>query len=151
MTDRYERRVLDHVRHSTYTPRRIAELADDLGVPGEDRELFAGVVKGLVEAGKLEMGQGGGGGLVSLLSLATLAARGDGTVIGTFRKNLRGFGFVNTKEPVKEGNVFIPADATGDALSGDIVRITFARDRRSPGGDGYAGTIVEVVQRKKSS
>jgi len=151
MTDRYERRILDHVRHSTYTPRRIAELADDLGVPGEDRELFAGIVKSLVDAGKLEMGQGGGGGLVSLLSLATLAARGDGTVTGTFRKNLRGFGFVNTKEPVKEGNVFIPADATGDALSGDVVRITFARDRRSPGGDGYAGTIVEVVQRKKSS
>lgn len=141
MLARYQRRVLDHLKHESYTPRRIAELADDLSIVGEERDLFAHAVKQMAEDGTIEIGQGG---MVTLPSITSLG----GYVTGPFRKTLKGFGFVQPDVPVREGSLFIPPDAVGDALSGDIVRAAVARDRRN---DGYVGAIVEVVTRKKSS
>lgn len=142
--DRYQRRVLDHLKHETYTPRRLPELVDDLGIPAPERPEFVKAVKALEESGKVEFSDAGH------VSLPSLASHG-GEVVGTFRKTMRGFGFITPKEAVRERSVFIPPDAVGDALSGDIVRAKIAKDRRSPTGEGYAGTIIEVVERKRSS
>lgn len=144
MNDRFQRRILDHLQHETYTPRRTPELADDLGIPNEQRPVFVAALRELEEAGKVEVGDQG------RVSLPSLASRG-GFVTGTFRKTLRGFGFITPSEPVKERSVFIPSDGVGDALTGDTVRAKIAPDRRSPTGEGFAGTIVEVVERHKSS
>jgi ribonuclease R len=142
MSSHLERRVLDHVRHETYTPRRIADIADDLGEKGQAREELAQVIRALAERGTLEVSASGA---VALPSLAALK----GEVTGTFRKNLRGFGFVTPDAPVRERSVFIPAEEVGDALTGDLVRVRFSRDRRNEG--GFAGTIIEVLERHKSS
>lgn len=144
MTDRYQRRVLDHLKHDSYQAARISELADDLGIQAADREVFADAVKAMAEEGKIDIA---GDGRVTLPSLARL----NGEVVGTFRKNQRGFGFVQPLKAMREGSVFIAADDVGDALTGDTVRVKIGRDRRSPTGDGYSGVIVEVVARKKSS
>ncbi|MBI1190242.1 MAG: VacB/RNase II family 3'-5' exoribonuclease [Tepidisphaera sp.] len=144
VTDRYQRRVLDHLKHDSYQPARISELADDLAIPGPDRDTFAQAVKALADQGKLDIA---GDGRVTLPSLA----RANGEITGTFRKNQRGFGFVQPTQAVREGAVFIAAEDVGDALTGDTVRVKIGRDRKSPSGDGYSGVIVEVVSRKKSS
>ncbi|CAG1010480.1 Ribonuclease R [Phycisphaerales bacterium] len=144
MIDRFQRRVLDHLKHETYTPRRLPELADDLGIAREDREEFIRAVRALEEGGKVEFSDSG------YVSLPSLAGHG-GEVVGRFRKNLRGFGFITPSEAVKERSVFVPAEDVGDALTGDTVRAKIARDRRSPTGEGFVGTIVEIVERHRSS
>lgn len=142
MTSRLQRRILDHVKHESYTPRRVAEIADDLGVEGEERETLAGVIRELADAGVLEVSGSGS------VALPSLAGRG-GVTTGRFRRNLRGFGFVTPDEPVRERSIFIPADSVGDALTGDRVRVKFGRDRRNEG--QFAGAIVEVLERSKST
>jgi ribonuclease R len=144
MQDRIQRRVLDHLKHESYQPRRMPDLAADLAIPREETDAFVKAVRALEEAGKVEFGDSGH------VMLPSLASKG-GIVTGKFRKTMRGFGFVTPDEPVRERTVFIPAEAVGDALTGDTVRASVSRDRRSPGGDGYAGTILEVVERHKSS
>ncbi|GJQ30550.1 MAG: ribonuclease R [Phycisphaerae bacterium] len=144
MNDRFQRRILDHLRHETYTPRRTPELADDLGIPNDQKSAFVAALRALEDEGKVEVNEQG------RVSLPSLASRG-GQVVGVFRKTMRGFGFVTPDEPVKERSVFIPADAVGEALTGDTVRARIAPDRRSPNGDGYSGTIVEVIERHATS
>lgn len=141
MTARYQRRLLDHLKHETYTPRRISELADDLNIQGEEREAFARAVKEMASAGVIEVAGSG------MVGLPSIGSRG-GYVVGVLRKNQRGFGFVQPTDAVREGSIFVPADAIGDALTGDIVKVKVSRD---PRGDGYVGAVVDVVTRKKSS
>lgn len=142
MKDRYKRRILDHLRHDTYTPRRIADVADDLGIPGEERDEFVAVVQQMASEGLVSISGNG------QLQLPSLAASG-GVVSGTFRKTQRGFGFVSPSQHVREGSIFIPAEETADALTGDQVRVKIAPDRRNEG--GFVGAIIEVTSRKKSS
>ncbi len=144
MSLRFQRRVLDHVRHESYTPRRIGDLAQDLNVPSEEMEEFTGTVKRLADEGQIEVSGNGN------VSLPSVASRG-GFVTGVFRKNARGFGFVQPAESVREGAIFIPPDGVGDALNGDTVRATVTRDRAGGPGSGFSGEIVEVVKRKHTS
>lgn len=143
---KYQRRVLDHVKHETYTPRKIAEVADDLSIAADELDEFVQALHQMKADGKIDISQNG---VVQLPSLAVFK----GEITGKFRKTMRGFGFVEPAQPVREGSLFIPADSTGDALSGDVVRVKFSKDRRGgPGGtEGYVGAIVEVLNRKKSS
>jgi ribonuclease R len=84
------------------------------------------------------------------VSLPSVASRG-GVITGVFRKNARGFGFVQPKDAVREGSIFIAAEDTGDALTGDTVRVSVSRDRKGAPGSGFSGTITEVLSRKHSS
>jgi ribonuclease R len=147
---RYKRRLIEHMKHDDYSPRRVVDVASDLGIEGAEVEEFAAAVAELTEQGLLHVDPQG---FVMLPSLAKVAERGDGFVIGSFRKNPRGFGFVEPEVAVREKSVFIPAEGTGDALSGDTVRIRLERDERGRGavGPGWIGQIVEVVKRKRSS
>ncbi|MCC6677609.1 MAG: VacB/RNase II family 3'-5' exoribonuclease [Phycisphaerales bacterium] len=150
MSLRYKRRLLEHLRHEGYTPRRLADLAEDLGIEESEREEFQQAVEALAAQKLVEIGQGG------LVQLPSLANSG-GEVEGTFRKNARGFGFVTPIAAVREGSIFIPEGETKDALTGDTVRVAVARDRgRERSGSGgagpqFIGSIIEVVKRKRSS
>lgn len=138
---RFRRRLIEHLKHEGYIPSRVETLAEDLRIPEADREEFAGEIKQLADEKAIEITSGGH------LMLPSLASRG-GMVDGTFRKNARGFGFVEPLQPHREGTVFIPAEETADAVSGDTVRIQLMRDKRS---DGFVGRIVDVVLRKRST
>lgn len=144
MSLRYERRLITHLKHDDYVPKRVGELAIELGVPEEESAEFAEAVESLAERKIVQVQQNG------TVSLPSLADRG-GTTQGVFRKNPRGFGFVQPTEAVREGSIFIPPDETGDALSGDIVKVRLVKDRRGGPGGGYTGEIVEVIKRKRNS
>lgn len=135
---------MDHLKHADYTPRRIGDLAHDLGIPHEDLEAFSLAVRELADDGLVEIAQAGHVALPSL-------GGANGEIIGVFRKNPRGFGFVQPQKAVREGAIYIHADDTLDALSGDIVRVQVARDRRPGPGSGFVGIIREVVKRKRTS
>jgi len=145
MSLRFRRRILDHVRHAAYTPGRFHELVEELGVPEPDRAELQTALDGLVGETLVEVSLSG------VIQLPTLAGRKE--IIGVFRKNAKGFGFVQPSEAVREGSLFIPADDTGDALSGDIVRVAIHRDTRrdKPAAAGeFVGQIVGVVTRKRA-
>ncbi len=142
MPYRFRRRLIEHLSHDGYIPAKLETLALDLRIPDGDRDAFAQEITRLTTEKAMELTPSGH------LLLPSLAGSG-GMVDGTFRKNARGFGFVEPTNPYREGSIFVPAEDTADALSGDIVRVQILRDRRD--NNRFSGRIIEVVTRKRSS
>lgn len=140
MSLKYERRLIEHLKHEAYAPSPIDVIAGDLGIHEGSFDEFKSAIDALVERKVLVVD---GAGRVQLPRL------GD-TATGVFKKNQRGFGFVMTDVAFREGDVFIPPDAVGDALSGDKVRIAIKRGGRN-GDNDRTGVILEVLQRKRAN
>jgi ribonuclease R len=138
MSDRYSRRLLEHLAHDNYEPSTIDRLADDLGIDPGEKSLFAFSVDALKKAGRVLIDSGG---------RVMLPAIGK-EVVGVLKKNQRGFGFIIPEFAVREGDIFVPPDAMADALSGDTVRATIREQTRN-GKRDLVGQIVEVVKRKR--
>ncbi len=144
MPQRFKGRILQHLRHSNYTPAEVEQLAEDLGVAADDREAFAAAVDEMEAAGQV---------VVSDAKRVSLPPFGK-ELIGTFRRNPRGFGFIVPRDPKAHGDLFVPPDSTMDALTGDVVR---ARVVHKPGRRGrserdeHVGEIVEVLERRQAS
>jgi ribonuclease R len=138
---RFTRRILDHLAHPTYRPSTAGEAAADLQVDGEDQALFAEAIEQLQERGRLEIDREG------RLRLPTYGVE----VVGGFRLNARGFGFVVPDDPCREGDLFIPRGKTRDAISGDRVRAKVIhqawRGKARPGRSPFIGQIEEVIER----
>jgi ribonuclease R len=143
---RFKRRLLEHLGHKTYTPRTIELLARDLGAEGDPAFLQA--VEMLEDEGLIDVTPTGH---VKLPSLGALG----GETTGVFKRNPKGFGFVRLDDAAREGDVFVPPDATADALSGDRVRIRLHRDNRRGGAgagrSAYTGEVVEILERKRAT
>ena len=97
MSLRYRKRLLEHLKHEGYTPRSVGHLREDLRVSEDDWPEFDGTVKSMAAEGVLEVSASG---YVMLRSLATAG----GSVVGRFRKAMKGFGFVEPEIPVREGS-----------------------------------------------
>jgi ribonuclease R len=139
MSLKYERRLLEHLKHERYAPANVQTLASDLGIAEEDRGAFEAAVGDLISR-KLLTKDGSGN--------VRLPAMPD-EVVGMFRKNPRGFGFVIPTVSFRDGDIFIPPDAVADALTGDTVRVRVIRGVRN-GERDVTGDIVEVLERKRS-
>jgi len=139
---RYRARILDHLSHDDYRPAEVDDVARLLRVPTEDRPAFDEAIDMLASDGSIEIGDD---------ERVRLPRYGD-VIEGKIKINPRGFGFVIPDTPTREGDLFIPAGQTGDAISGDRVRCRVVRragswgerDRRgtgvrSTGGKGGAG------------
>lgn len=133
---RFLHRLLDHLSHEGYRPTTIRNIVKDLRISNEDRQAFDKAVFKAEEDGIIELGRDD---CVRLPSLPD-------EIVGVYRSNKRGFGFVKPIQRFREGDVYISAGAQGDAVSGDEVRVAIARSGRWKG-KGDAGKIVEVLQR----
>lgn len=142
-SDRYIRRILEHLADRRYQPVRPQVLAQELHVPVEELEDFAKAVNRLLEEGQLVRG-----------ASDTIALPPPGReMVGTFRRHFRGFGFIVPDSPVEHGDLFVPAAYTMGAMTGDRVRaqVLYQRERaervgRSP----YIGKVVEILQRAQN-
>ncbi|MEO1511852.1 MAG: RNB domain-containing ribonuclease, partial [Planctomycetota bacterium] len=144
---RYQHRVLQHLAHPSYEPKDTARLGVELGF-GDELDGFGEAVRALEADGKIALD---GSGRVTLPGLPD-----QGEIEGVFRGSAKGFGFVETIEATADGDIFIPEHSTGGALSGDRVLIAFQRDRRREQrqgmlGKSFAGEVIEVVQRARST
>jgi ribonuclease R len=72
-------------------------------------------------------------------------------VVGRFRLNPRGFGFVIPDHPFRDGDLFVPRGSTRDAISGDRVRAAVIhqkwRSRTARDRSPYIGRVMEVLER----
>jgi ribonuclease R len=150
--------VLQHVNRPDYRPVKPRVIAKQLGIGEEQLRDLKKVVKLLVKQGKIAYGSGH---LVLPVATPTKAATpatarrerlAPDRVVGVFRRTSAGHGFVRPSGAAAEVNgvktdIFIPADRTQDAASGDtvLVRLSRHRDVRRT---NPLGEIVEIVERE---
>ncbi|MHC4123336.1 MAG: RNB domain-containing ribonuclease, partial [Planctomycetota bacterium] len=137
MPEVFKENILRLLRHSDYRPLKVAQLAKEIGVSEEDYPQFKKAFEQLRDSGGITTG---GGGVVSLPPLK-------GRIIGTFRLNPKGFGFVIPREPMR-GDLFIPPKYTADAMTGDVVAAKVLKTKGKRGGEMlYSGEVIEILER----
>lgn len=104
------------VQDPIYVPMKEKEMAAFMQVAREDREEFRGILRELLEEGKLS------------LTAQSKYVKGKGRgFVGTFISNPKGFGFVEIESTEKgrfPEDLYIPEDKVGGAFHGDTVEVT---------------------------
>jgi ribonuclease R len=131
-----------HLGHSSYQASTIEQLIADLRIEPEEQDAFRAAIEAMADNDELQIDEAG----------RVLLPPIGHEVVGNFRKNAKGFGFIIPQKKNEYGDVFVPAWATMNALTGDIVRAEIKFNRRRAGTDQspYYGEIVEIVQRKQA-
>jgi len=140
MPEIFKKQIIKLLKHSDYAPLKLAQLAKTLGVSSEDYPQFKEAFDQLRQVGHVVIGARN---LVSLPSLS-------GQIVGTFRANPKGFGFVMPREPNSHGDLFIRPTATADAMTGDIVIAKVKREGKRGGQMRYSGEVIEVLERAQN-
>ncbi len=140
MAEVFKSRIVKLLKHADYTPVKLGQLAKALGVRSEDYAQFKLAFDQLRQAGHVVIGAG------NLVTLPALAGR----IVGTFRANPRGFGFITPLDPNSHGDLFIPPKKTADAMTGDIVAAKVSKKGKRAGQMRYSGEIIEVLERAQN-
>ena len=140
MPEVFKNQIIKLLKHSDYEPLKLSQLAKTLDVSSEDYLEFKDAFDQLRQAGHVVVGAR------NLISLPALA----GQIVGTFRANPRGFGFIVPLEPNSHGDLFIPPDATAGAMTGDIVIAKVKRKGKRGGEMRHSGEIIEVLERAQN-
>ncbi|MHC4228482.1 MAG: ribonuclease R family protein [Planctomycetota bacterium] len=140
MPEIFKKQIIKLLKHTDYEPLKLAQLAKALGVDSDDYPQFKDAFDQLRDAGHVVIGARK---LVSLPSLA-------GQIVGTFRANPKGFGFITPLEPNSHGDLFIPPSATADAMTGDVVMAKVKRRGKRGGEMRYSGEIIEILERAQN-
>ncbi|MFH1745573.1 MAG: ribonuclease R [Planctomycetota bacterium] len=139
-TERFAHRIVRHLARQGYQPQKIRKLARAMGIADEEYGDFRGAVKALMKTGRIVMGS------ASALTLPDPSRR----VVGRFRSNPRGFGFVIPDIPNSHGDLFVPPGHSGDAVTGDTVAVEVLKRGKRDGRLMYEGRIVEIIERGQS-
>ena len=140
MPEIFKNQIIKLLKHTDYEPLKLAQLAKKLDVGSDDYPEFKVAFNQLRQAGHVVIGAR------NLVSLPALA----GQIVGTFRANPRGFGFIVPLEPNSHGDLFIPPTAKADAMTGDIVIAKVKRKGKRGGEMRYSGEIIEVLERAQN-
>ncbi len=137
MPERYVDAILKYLADRDYQPLKPRQLARQMGVAEEDYGTFRQAVKQLRDAGRIVIGS------KNALTLPDLKSK----VVGFYRPNPRGFGFVAPEEPNAHGDLFIPPGKDGGAMAGDLVVAKVASRGKRGGERVFAGQITSIVRR----
>lgn len=139
MPERYSDAILKHLASRGYHPLKQHQLARQLGVAEEEYDSFRDAVKALRDSGRIVLGAG------NALTLPNLPDR----VVGTFRQNQRGFGFITPETPYAHGDLYVPADAAGGAMTGDKVEARVGSEKKGPR-RVYSGAVTRIIERGRN-
>lgn len=139
-SERYAERIIRHLARQGYQPQKIRRLARAMLVADDEYGAFRETVKALMKTGRIVMGS------ASALTLPDPAKR----VVGRFRSNPRGFGFVIPDTLNSHGDLFIPPGHARDAITGDTVAAEVLKRGKRDGRLMYEGRIVEIIERGQS-
>jgi ribonuclease R len=137
MREVFKEKILGFLKHRDYSPLKLSQLAKELGISSEDYLQFKQAFEELRGAGRVVSGER------NLVALPAMSGR----VTGTFRANPKGFGFVTPLEPSSHGDLFIPPDATAEAMTGDVVAAKVVRKEMRNGQERCSGRVVEILER----
>lgn len=137
MTEVFKHQILKFMARRDQLPIKSAVLAGLLNVRERDYPSFEAAVVELGKEGKIDVGRG------SQLNLPDMRS----TVVGTFRANPKGFGFVIPTDLNAHGDLFISPSDTGNAMSGDTVAARPMRKGFRSGEMRFNGVIVEIIKR----
>lgn len=140
MPEIFKERIIDLLKHADYEPLKLPQLARALGVSSQDFAAFKLAFDQLRQAGHVVIGAGN---LVTLPSLT-------GRIVGTFRANPKGFGFVTPLEHASHADLFIPPKATSNAMTGDIVAVKITQKGKRAGQMRYSGEIIEILEHSQN-
>ncbi len=140
MPEIFKERIIKILKHADYEPQKLGQLAKTLGVSTEYYPQFKEAFEQLRHAGHIIIG------VKNLISLPAMA----GQITGTFRANPAGFGFVVPNQANSYGDLFIPRDATGDAMTGDVVLAKVKRKSKRGRTERCSGEIVEILERAQN-
>ncbi len=136
----FAQRILRFVRARQYRPKKRDELALAMGIAEGEMGDFHAACKALIQAGRVVLGAR------QAVTLPPPAGR----IVGTYRANPRGFGFVIPDDANSHGDLFIPRGKNGDAITGDIVAARVMKRGKRAGKMILEGRVVEVVRRGRS-
>lgn len=134
-----KRQILRVLCRRDYKPAGMSGLAEMMGVSRTDYESFKATVEHLHQAGQIAIDNR------KNISLPHIPDR----VIGIFRANERGFGFICPLETNAHGDLFVAPDQTGGAMNGDTVAARVIK-KSVRGQSRYNGVITEIVERGSS-
>ena len=146
--------ILERVQAEGYTPMRprqlarvLAQLAGSDAPPGDAADLdygsFRDALKDLMDEGRVVLGSQG-----SILLPSNRV--GDNELVGAYRANRKGFGFVVPTDVGSHEDLFIPPGEDGGALSGDVVRAKIIPAGHRQGKAMFEGRVLEVIERKNT-
>lgn len=136
-TEQFTERILRVVGGTNYRPQKVRALARTLGIAEDEYGEFRDAVKALMKSGRLVLGAS---------RVLTLPERA-GKIVGKFRLNPRGFGFVIPDEPDAHGDLFVPPGENAGAITGDTVAAKVLKRGKRGGQMIYEGRVVQVISR----
>jgi len=140
MPDELSERIIEFVSRRGYQPRKPRALARAMGIEDDQYGAFRQAVKTLARSGRIVLGT------KNAITLPESA----GMMVGIYRANSRGFGFVTPETPGLHGDLFVPEGCGLDAVTGDTVLARVVRRARRGRRVIHEGRVVEVLQRGES-
>jgi len=140
MPDPTSERILKYIGASTYHPQKVRALARSMGIEEREYAEFRESIKSLMRSGRIVLGGGN----------AVMLPQTPGMILGTYRANPRGFGFVVPESPDEHGDLYIPPGESGGAVTGDTVRARILRKGKRGDRMLHEGRVVEIVARGNS-
>ena len=143
-SDPLHTKIIEHLKSADYRPQGPRGLADQMEVPDTDEHFhaFRDALKELMRAGRVV--QGARGSVMLPASAST-----DGQILGTYRHNKRGFGFLVPSDPSGHEDLYIPEGQNGGAMTGDTVRGKITSRGQRDGKALFSGRVTEVVTRSQ--
>ncbi len=138
--DEHTDRILGYFGRDDARPSTAKALAKRLEIDPEQFIEFRRTLKRLIREGKLDIAKD------KTLSKPAVKV---GTVVGTFRRTSKGFGFVRPQGAPKgqrDQDIYISAEAAGDASTGDEVAVKITKRSKIKGANPE-GAIIKVVAR----
>ncbi|HZZ42421.1 MAG TPA: ribonuclease R [Tepidisphaeraceae bacterium] len=167
MSEELQEKIVKLVNGERYRPMKPRSVARELGVHDEKNyPRFKKALGSVIEAGRVGFGKNGnvtanakaaptpaakgpigvGVGVVAAGKKRQVGQRGD-VVVGSYKQNKRGFGFVIPTEPKGHEDLFIPPGKEGGAITGDTVKATITGAELRDGKMKYDGRVTSIVQR----
>jgi ribonuclease R len=143
MSEALHSQILSHLKSERYRPLKPRRLAKELDLAAEEKySSFREALRELMHSGRVVWGAGGS----VMLPSQTLQPEG---IVGTYRHNKRGFGFVVPTDPDGHEDLFIPEGDNGGAMTGDSVRAKITNREQREGKVMYRGRIMEIITRSQ--
>ncbi len=140
MVEKIKNQILTQIKSGTYRPQKRRELAKELNLVGESYEMFKEALAELMNEGRAISGAG------RLIMVPPSHGRSD-EIIGVFRQNKRGFGFVIPSDSASHEDLYIGQGENGGAITGDRVRARIINRGFRDGKEMISGRITEVIER----